>query len=243
VFERGSIGRRVKSKYLCEDVIQECVEEEDEDEICADDASDSDLVCDKDETAPVDFTYEEWVAQGNEVILEDVPLDVESAAEDFEEPNVRDVDLDVKVSAERIDVFSEGKTVKPLDDETKGVLKRLKEVFSSKAKESVPSLKCRNQLEVKKQLRLVNGVAGNLAVFCQSISFVNHLLYACSFVVAERLGLKKKKAGGRKEKEEPWWKRRIDQKVKKWRKDLSRIEELRRKNWKPSEAERTRMNN
>ena len=84
------------------------MEEEDEDEICADDASDSDLVCDKYDAAPVDFTYEEWVAQCNEVILEDVPLDVESAAEDFEEPNVRDVDLDVKVSAERIDVFSEG---------------------------------------------------------------------------------------------------------------------------------------
>ena len=140
----------------------------------------------------------------------------------------------MKVSAERIDVFAEGKTVKPLDDEAKDVLKRLREVFSSKAK--VPSLKCRNQLEVKKQLRLVNGVAGNVAVFCKSISEVNHLLYACSLVVAERLGLKKKKAGGRKEKEEPWWKRRIEKKIKEWRKDLSRIDELRRKNWKPTEA-------
>ena len=63
-----------------------------------------------------------------------------------------------------------------------------------------------------------------------SISEVNHLLYACSFVVAERLGLKKKKAGGRKEKEEPWWKRRIEKKIKEWRKDLSRIDELRRRN-------------
>ena len=136
----------------------------------------------------------------------------------------------------------QGKFVKPLDDEAKDVLKRLREVFASEAKESVPSLKCRNRLEVEKQLRLVNGVAGNLAVFCQSISEVNHLLYACSFVVAECLGLKKKKAGGRREKEEPWWKRRIEKKVKEWRKDLSRIEELRRKNWKPSEAERSRMN-
>ena len=49
----------------------------------------------------------------------------------------------------------------------------------------------------------------NVAVFCQSISEVNHLLYACSLVVAERLGLRKKRTGGRKEKEEPWWKRRI----------------------------------
>ena len=88
----------------------------------------------------------------------------------------------------------------------------------------------------------MNGVAGNLAVSCKSISEVNHLLYAGSVVVAERLGLKKKKAGGRREKEEPWWKRRIEKKVKEWRKDLSRIEELRRKNWKPSEAERSRMN-
>merc|ERR1712048_544328 len=98
----------------------------------------------------------------------------ESAAEDVEEPNLPNCDLDMRVSAERIDVFSEGKTVKPLDDEAEDVLKRLREVYSTEAKESVPSLKCRNQLEVKKQLRLVNGVAGNVAVFCQSISEVNH---------------------------------------------------------------------
>ena len=91
-------------------------------------------------------------------------------------------------------MFSEGKSVKPLDEEAKDVLKRLREVFASKAKETVPSLKCRNRLEIEKQLRLVNGVAGNLAVSCKTISEVNHLLYACSFVVAECLGLKKEES-------------------------------------------------
>ena len=38
---------------------------------------------------------------------------------------------------------------------------------------------------------------------------MNKLLYAGSFVVAERLGLMRKK-GTRQEKEEPWWKRRIE---------------------------------
>ena len=123
-------------------------------------------------------------------------------------------------------MFSEGKTVQPLDDEAKDVLKRLREVFYSKAKESVPSLKSANHLDLKKQLRLVNGVAGNLAVVCHTISDVNQLMYACSLVIAERLGFKKKISGGRKEKEEPWWKGRIVKKVKDWRKDLSRIEEL-----------------
>ena len=115
-------------------------------------------------------------------------------------------------------------------------------MFSSKAKESVPSLKSRNRLEVEKQLRLVNGLAGNLAIECSSISEVNHLLYACSLVVAERLRIKKKNIGGRKEKEDPWWKRLIEKKIKDWRKDLSRIDELRRRNWKPTEGSNNNSN-
>ena len=55
------------------------------------------------------------------------------------------------------------------------------------------------------------------------------------------LGVTKKKKCGRKEKEDPWWKRRIETYIGVWRKDLSRVEELRRGKWKPSSAERQRM--
>ena len=48
--------------------------------------------------------------------------------------------INQKVSTERIDVFCEGKSVRPLDDDEKGALSRLRAVFFSKAKESVPSL-------------------------------------------------------------------------------------------------------
>ena len=107
------------------------------------------LVSEEEDAVPVDLTVDEWFAQGNEENLEDTPPEI--APEDDEELNILNVDLDAKVSVERIDVFSEGESVKPLDEEAKDVLKRLKEVFASKAKETVPSLKCRNRLEVEKQ--------------------------------------------------------------------------------------------
>ena len=76
---------------------------------------------------------------------------------------------------------------------------------------------------------------------CESISDVNHLLYSCSFVVAEKLGLTKRRKGERKLKEEPWWKRRIEKNIGIWRKDLSQLEELKRGRWNPSEADRKRL--
>ena len=200
LLERESIGRRVRSKYLCEEVIEECEEEAEEDEGSAQDNFDDDLsVSDKDDLDSVDFTFDDWVSQVNDENLEAGMPDVA----EVEEPNA---DLEVKVSVERIDVFTEGKTVQPLDKEAKDLLKRLREVFHSKAKESVTSLKSANHLDLKKQLRLVNGVAGNIAIGCHSISEVNHLMYACSLVIVwvsqrrnREVGRRKKNRGGRDE--------------------------------------------
>ena len=236
----------MKGKYLCEDTILECEEEEvDEEVLTEEDVAEIETTNsdeDEDELNPDDFTFDQWMAQAHDDSSQEDGLNLNESLEVAMDQDALTVDPDVQVSAERIDVFCEGKSVRPLDDDEKGVLSRLRAVFFSKAKESVPSLKSRNRLEVEKQLRLVNGLAGNLSIECCSISDVNHLLYACSLVVAERLGMKKKNLGGRKEKEDPWWKRRIEKKIKDWRKDLSRIDELRRRNWKPTEGERTRMN-
>jgi len=60
LLERESIGRRVRSKYLCEEVIKECEEEAEEDEGSAQDNFDDDLsVSDKDDLDSVDFTFDD----------------------------------------------------------------------------------------------------------------------------------------------------------------------------------------
>ena len=95
-----------------------------------------------------------------------------------------------RVVVERADVWESGDVVQPLSEEARDVVNRLREVYHSKKTLKVPSLKSRNQAEVKKGIRLVNGVVGNVARECKSITDENHLLYASSFVVAERLGRK-----------------------------------------------------
>ena len=59
-------------------------------------------------------------------------------------------------------------------------------MYRSKRKENVPSLKSRDQKKVTEQIYLINGLVGNVSLNCNTISDVNHLLYSCSFVVAER---------------------------------------------------------
>ena len=54
-----------------------------------------------------------------------------------------------------------------------------------------------------------------------SITKTNELFYAGAFVVTDKLGVKIGKVGGRKE---PMWKRRLQNKIKELRKDLSQVE-------------------
>ena len=180
----------MKAKYLCEDVILECEEEEMDEEVGIEEdvAEIESSISDDDGMILDDLSFDQWVAQGYEESSQDDDDDfnVNESLEEEMDQDALNVDPNVKVSADRIDVFCEGKSLKPFNDETKAVLSRLREVYSSKAKEFVPSLKSRNQVDVKKQLRLVNGVAGNLAVDCCSISEVNHFLYTCSLVVARK---------------------------------------------------------
>ena len=75
----------------------------------------------------------------------------------------------------------------------------------------VPSLKSRSRPEVMAQVKLVDGVIGNLTQECRSISDSNCLLHAASVVVAERLGLLRERKGARQTKKDPWLKRRIEE--------------------------------
>ena len=54
-----------------------------------------------------------------------------------------------------------------------------------------------------------------------SITKTNELLYAGAFAVTNKLGVKIDKVAGRKE---PMWKRRLLNKIKELRKDLSQLE-------------------
>ena len=158
---------------------------------------------------------------------------------------VEDVGVDVvqeRVEVDRVcDVWVDGDAVTPVNEEQKAVASRLREVVAMKKFIQVPSLKSRNRSEVMAQVKLVNGVIGNLVERGQSIGDVNRLLYASSVVVAERLGLLKERKGKRQVKNEPWWKRRIEGSIVQWRKDLSKVEELRRGRWKPLDSERKRL--
>ena len=59
-----------------------------------------------------------------------------------------------------------------------------------------------------------------------SITKTNQLFYAGAVVVTNRLGVKINKAAERKE---PMWKRRLRNKIKELRKDLSQLESLKDK--------------
>ena len=62
---------------------------------------------------------------------------------------------------------------------------------------------------------------------------VNHLLYAGSFIFAERLGLTAKKGNKKKqEQKKPFWQRRIENSIVQWRKHLCWVEEHRKGNLK-----------
>ena len=112
-----------------------------------------------------------------------------------------------------------------LDCEKRGVLTRLREVYAMEVIGDVPSLKTRNRDGVNREVRLVNGMIHNIET--KSVTDVNKLMHAGSYVVAERLGLirdKSGKSGKREKRKDPWWKRRLEANIKRWRADLSRIE-------------------
>ena len=61
-----------------------------------------------------------------------------------------------------------------------------------------------------------------LSLVLHSITKINELFYAGVLVVINRLGVKIDKVAGKKE---PMWKRRLQNKIKELRKDLSQLEE------------------
>ena len=72
-----------------------------------------------------------------------------------------------------------------------------------------------------------------------NITELNSLLCAASYVTTDRMGMLKERR--RKRTEEQFWKRRIKRNIEMWRKDLSRIEEVRKGNMTLKKRERERL--
>ena len=108
-------------------------------------------------------------------------------------------------------------------DEELAFAERLFEMLQQPERVKLPALRGVNKSSVKIEVEKMNNLLGRIRR--ENINVTNDLLYAASVVATEKLGVKitRKKSQG-----EPMWKRRLQEQVKHLRKDLSRVEELRK---------------
>lgn len=117
----------------------------------------------------------------------------------------------------------------PLREEEIEVIEMLRRVAESASKVRLPSLSGVASSKLKDATEKVNRVLGFVRV--DSLSELNDLLYAAAKVVTELVGIKcREVAGGTEEKRanEAGWKRRLDTKLIRLRKDMGRLKEWKR---------------
>ena len=141
--------------------------------------------------------------------------------------DVRGEDEGPRVMIERVDLWKSGGEVRALAGVEKDVLKKMREVFASEEVVELPNLKALDRRKVMVEVKMVDGLLHNLVREGMSVTEVNRLLYVGAYMVAERLG---KLGNGKKKKEKgkPWWQRRLEASIGEWRKDLSRVEGIRK---------------
>ena len=99
-----------------------------------------------------------------------------------------------------------------LDEEEVAIVMEIAEVIEKLRKDKLPALKNVPKKKLLEETAKVDQVLSK---------FKTHYIYAGAFVVTNRLGVKIDKVAGRKE---PMWKRRLQNKIKELRKDLSQLE-------------------
>lgn len=134
---------------------------------------------------------------------------------------------DVRVDVERLDCVVEDGKARVLSKEEEKVLLRVRQIFNGSEKAEIPSLKGRDRRSVMREVSTVNKILDNVNVGQVDVGTVNRLIYAGSYVVCERLGLMKPRKEDLRSKK-PWWQRRLEKSISQWRKDLGRLEEMRR---------------
>ena len=107
---------------------------------------------------------------------------------------------------------------------------KVREVYLKEQDESVPTLRAVDKRKVTAKLKMVNRILHNCLEDKMNVTKVNRLLYAGAWVVTEKLGMigGKVRDGKRKEKKKPHWQQRIEKSISEWRKDLGRVEDLKR---------------
>ena len=131
---------------------------------------------------------------------------------------------------EREEVWKVGKEVRALTNEEKTILVKLKSLLEKDEKIVVPSLKATDKNKLKEKVHQIKGLMHNIVHDNMSITELNRLLLIGGFLVAEGLGKVNKTAGSKKEKGKPFWQRRVERSISEWRKDLGRVEEIRKGN-------------
>jgi len=125
-----------------------------------------------------------------------------------------------------VDVWKKGDEVRALTKIETDTLRLMREVFEGNAVVEIPSLKTQDGRKIGEEVKLVDGLMHNLIRPKMTVTEVNRLLYAGSYVVAYRLGLIRRKKVEVKKK--PWWQRRLEWNIKEWRKDLGRVNEIKK---------------
>ena len=111
-----------------------------------------------------------------------------------------------------------------LDEEEVVIVIEIAEVIEMGRKDKLPALRTVPKKKLLEETAEVDKVLSKFKT--HSIANTNELFYAGAFVVTNRLGVKIDKVAGRKE---PMWKRRLQNKIKELRNDLSQLEASRDK--------------
>ena len=107
-----------------------------------------------------------------------------------------------------------------LDEEEVAIVMEIAEVIRKGRKDKLPALRNVPKKKLLEDTAQVDKVLRKFKI-THSITKTNELFYAGVFVVTYRLGVKIDKVTGKKE---PMWKRRLQNKIKELRKDVSQLE-------------------
>ena len=247
----GVVGEDVVEQVIVEGGVNEDVEQEGDEileglvdsEINGGDVVEEEVV----------FETEDDVVNNREVVDAEVKLsevdeseqsDVENVQSDDERQrlNMGELAGSVNVVVEREEVWRVGKEVRVLTDEEKTALRKFKLLVSNGEKIVIPSLKTIDKRRLQKKVKQVKGLMHNIIKENMSITEVNRVLLVGGYLVAEGLGKISKGEGRKKEKGKPYWQRRVEKNIVEWRKDLGRVEEM-RKGTVLKEGVLTRLNN
>ena len=135
----------------------------------------------------------------------------------------------VDVVIEKVEVWKVGEEVRAMTEDEKKMLGKFRSMIKNDETFVVPSLKTIDKQRLKEKVQQVNGILHNIIRDDMTITEVNRVLLVGGFLVAESLGkVAKQSCKKKREKGKPYWQRRVEKNIVEWRKDLGRVEELRK---------------